>query len=389
VQSASPQITGKLVYVRSDSGAAVPVLAEGEIPSRTTALGSMPRMIAGNWADDSDDLLWTSPTPAQLRAEIDHFHLPPATIRGDSTWGEWHYFNLLWPGGRRWAFVSFLVGGAIPDGKWGGQMLVTLHEAGKPVRRFSDLVPAQRISFSTSSPAMSLGTSGVSLLPDGRYHVVADVSGGAGGSIRIDVVVDPDANAYFPGASIGGDAIVSGYVVPALRASATGRACIDGSCEQLEHVVAYHDHNWGVWKDVAWEWGEARAGQYSLLYGRLVTDSVREQPLFVYVVDSAGFVGLFRPRSIDYADTRTTMTSRGPINVPASARMRDSRGDDFLDIQLTIEDATATETRNNGRPGSRIRRPWFVQMKGVAQITGRIGGRPINGSGPGFFETYR
>jgi hypothetical protein len=268
-------------------------------------------------------------------------------------------------------------------------MLITLHESGKPARRFSNLVPAQRISFSTSSPTMSLGTSSVSLLPDGRYHVVADGSAGSQGSMRLDVVVDPEANAYFPGASIGGDAVVSGYVVPAMRASATGQVCIDSACEHLVHVVAYHDHNWGVWKDVAWEWGEARAGEYSLLYGRLVTDSVREQPLFVYVVDSGGFVGLFRPRSIDYVDTRTAPLSHGSITVPASARMRDSRGDDFLDVQLTIEDATATDTRSNGRPGSRIRRPWFVQMKGVARISGRIGGRQISGTGPGFFETYR
>jgi hypothetical protein len=268
-------------------------------------------------------------------------------------------------------------------------VLVTLHEIGKPARRFSSGATPPQISFSTNSPEMSIGNSRVFLQSDGSYHVVARATSDGGESIQIDVVVDPEANAYFPGAAIGGDVVVSGYVVPALRASATGRACIDGRCEHLDRVAAYHDHNWGVWKEVAWEWGEARAGQYSLLYGRLVTDSAREQPLFVYVVDSLGFVGLFRPRSIDYADTRTASTARGPIQVPASAHMTDSRGDDFLDIRLTTEDATATDVRSNGRPGSGIARAWFIQMKGVAVLRGRISGRPIEGSGPGFYETYR
>ena len=35
--------------------------------------------------------------PDELRHEIDHFHLPPASVRNDPTWAEWHYFNVLSP----------------------------------------------------------------------------------------------------------------------------------------------------------------------------------------------------------------------------------------------------------------------------------------------------
>jgi hypothetical protein len=75
--------------------------------------------------------------------------------------------------------------------------------------------------------------------------------------------------------------------------------------------------------------------------------------------------------------------------------MTDVRGDDTLRLSLTIEDATATDTRadmierGEGLAARRLARPYFVQMKGTASIAGRIRGTPLAGSGAGFFETYR
>jgi len=75
--------------------------------------------------------------------------------------------------------------------------------------------------------------------------------------------------------------------------------------------------------------------------------------------------------------------------------MVDVRGDDTLRIALSIEDATATDTRRpgvergEGLAARAIERPYFVQMKGTATITGRIRGTPLAGTGAGFFETYR
>jgi hypothetical protein len=62
-------------------------------------------------------------------------------------------------------------------------------------------------------------------------------------------------------------------------------------------VQGYHDHNWGIWRRVNWEWGASRAGELTFLYGRVQpTDSVAEvQPLLLYVVDSLGFLTLMRP----------------------------------------------------------------------------------------------
>ena len=83
------------------------------------------------------------------------------------------------------------------------------------------------------------------------------------------------------------------------------------------------------------------------------------------------------------------------INVPARATMTDVRGDDTLRIDLTIEDATAKDTRVPGvergeaLSSRQIARPYFVQMKGLMKISGRVMGKSLVGEGAGFFETYR
>jgi len=398
VQSAAPQITGKLVYLRSDTGAAVPVLAEGEIPSRTTALRSMPQMIAGDWTDDVDDGLWRSPTPAQLRAEIDHFHLPPPAARGDSTWGEWHYFNVLSNDKRRWAFLSFIVGGAVPDGRWGGQVLLTLHEAGTPARRFTATFPSDSVAFSTWNANLRIGSGTVTVDSIGRYVVHARARGERGeGDATVDLTVSPAPGAYFPGASLGGTGFVSGYAVAGLRADAVGTICVARACEHYDGAQAYHDHNWGVWRGVSWEWGAARAGSYTFLYGRVQPpDSASgESPLFVYLVDSLGFRALFRPQRIDYTDDRVIQVDGHSVRVPSRATFADVRGGDTLRVALTIEDAMGTNTsvpqpeRGETMAARALARPYFIQMKGTARLSGRIGGAPIDGQGSGFFETYR
>jgi hypothetical protein len=148
---------------------------------------------------------------------------------------------------------------------------------------------------------------------------------------------------------------------------------------------------------VTWDWGAARAGSYTILYGRVqAPDSlVADAPLFVYLVDSLGFRALFRPREVRYEDTRRLVVGRTPLQVPARAVMTDIRGGDTLRLELEVEDATATDTRGalaeRGESGldREIPRPWFIQMKGVARLSGLVDGRPVSGEGTGFFETYR
>ncbi|HEY0996881.1 MAG TPA: hypothetical protein VGD77_12880 [Gemmatimonadaceae bacterium] len=398
VSGVAPQVEGKLLYLRTAGGREIPVRATGEIPSRGALVGAAPALASGTWADDDGDRRWRDPTPEELRHEIDHFHQPTGATARDESWGEWHYFNVVSADRKRWAFITLMVGGAMATDRWGGQVLVTLHEQGRPARRFVRLVPKEQVTFSTTRADLDVGESTARVLPDGRYAVRASAPAEEGGAaVTVDLAVSPAPGAYFPGAALGGDAIVSGYAVPALRADASGSICVSTRCERFDGAQSYHDHNWGTWRGVTWEWGSARAGSYSLLYGRVQPpDSVAAaQPLFVYLVDSLGFRALFRPRTIAYTDARTVVVEGRAIRVPSRAVMMDARGDDTLRIELEVEDATATDTRRSlaerGEVGALrgIARPYFVQMKGVARISGRVGGRVVSGAGTGFFETYR
>ena len=118
-------------------------------------------------------------------------------------------------------------------------------------------------------------------------------------------------------------------------------------------------------------------------------------PLFVYLTDGQGSLALFRPREISTQDDRIVATTDGPLRVPATAELVDIRGGDTLRLTLAIDDAVATDTRagrverGEGEVRRALRRPWFVQMAGTATVAGRVRGRPLAGTGRGFFETYR
>lgn len=274
---------------------------------------------------------------------------------------------------------------------------MTLHEQGRAERRFTSTVSSAAVQFSTSGANLVIGGSSVVVRPDGRYAVHAEArENGRGAPLVVDLVVAPAEGAYFPRAALA-SGVVGGYVVPALRADASGSVCVAAACTRYDGVQAYHDHNWGVWRGVTWEWGAARAGAYTLLYGRIEPpdDVSSSQPLFVYLVDPSGFLAVFRPRTIRYDDARTTTVGGRTIRTPATAEMVDVQGGDTLRLRLRIEDASASDTRTamvergDALAARRLTRPYFVQMKGTATIDGRIRGTPLTGTGAGFFETYR
>ena len=401
IAAVAPQIERRLLYVRTGDGHEFPVQAAGEIPSLTQAVGAAAEVINGNWADDEGDRRWAHPTLVDLRNQIDHFHVPSDSVANRDTWAEWHYFNVISPGGKRWAFISFIIGGDLTGNKWGGQIGITLREEGGRTRRFAQPVDRSVIRFSTTDANLLFGDSHVTVLPNGDYDVKASATEESSrGRIDLQLRVRPDPYAYFPGVAMGSGNFVSGYTVPGLRANASGKLCVDGTCENVNDTQSYHDHNWGVWRGVTWDWGATRAGKYTVLYGRVYPPDTSSSvpPVLVYLVDSSGFRAVFRPKNISYTDGRTVSTSNGLLQVPSTASFADVRGDDTLRVDLEIEDAIATDTRPRAGKGEAERgdplrttkaHPFFIQMKGTARISGRLEGLPLTGSGTGFFETYR
>jgi hypothetical protein len=397
IGAAAPQIEGKLLYLRT-AAAEHAVRATGEIPSLTRAVGAAPSVVAGVWEDDAGDRRWVAPTQAELYAEMDRFHLPPDDLAHPESWAEWHYFNVLSEGRDRWYYLSYIIGGDIPHGNWGGQVLLSVREAGAETRRYSMRVEGEQVRFSTEHPDLDIGKATVRLTSDARYVLRAELPAEGGGPpARVSLDLTPAPGAYFPGSTLTSGAFTSGYAVPALRGSASGTICVGGRCERFDGAQGYHDHNWGVWQGVTWEWGSARAGGYSFLYGRVnVPDTISARPpLFLYVVDSLGFRALMRPDTIRYEDARTIVIGGVAVRVPARAIMADIRGGDTLVVEIEVDDATGTDTRSpliergESEAARELERPYFIQMKGVARIRGRLGGAPVAGEGTGFFETYR
>ena len=381
VRAVSPAIENKLVYLRHGDEI-VAVRAGGEIPSRATAVGAGLRVLDGSWHDSPADSAWIAPTAEQLYHELDRFHLPPVA---DSSWGEWHYFNLA-AGPSEWWYITWLVGGAVPDGRWGGRLLISRRTPGGAYQQYTAEFPGTAVRFDTSSADVSLGPNTVRQR-GGDYHLSGRASGSAG-QVSIDLTIRPDRNRYFPPVDLKEGEYLSGYVVPVLSGHASGTICVGAGCRQLHDVPAYHDHNWGIWRDVTWDWGSARGKEFNLLYGAVYTpdDTVPgagsgSPRIFVALVDSLGVRQILRAREVRYSGTHTDAARHGAA-APARFEFLASRGRDSVTLRATILDFQAT----GGVAAGKGRR--FLQMRGPFRLEGRIGGAEVVDSGVGFFETY-
>jgi hypothetical protein len=390
VRAVSPSLEGKLLYLRHQSRV-VPVRAGGEIPSRALAVASGLGLLSGSWKDSPADSGYIAPTAQQLYDELDRFHLPP---HPDSTWGEWHYFNLV-TAADEWWYLTYLIGGEVSlksradnsSGRWGGQILVTHRRADGKYDRFVAQAPPAEIGFDTARADLAIGQGSVRQR-NGLYQLHAKAPGG-GGTVQIDVQLVPAPNRYFPPVELRDDEFLSGYVVPGLVASASGRICVANRCRAFRNVPAYHDHNWGVWRDVTWEWGAARGSELAVLYGGVYGpergsagdgSSVRS-PFFLAVVDSFGVMQVLRFGRIDYQGARRA-AGTGRFTAPERFDLLAVRERDTLRLRVRVEDALGTEMKTSGF------RRGFLQMRGHFTLSGQLVDKTVVDSGTGFFETY-
>lgn len=382
VAAAAPWIDDELLYLEADSGL-VPISASATIPGLAERLDVAPTLAAGAWEDLAADRRWRDPTDAQLYRSLDALHLPRGSAATDSTWAEWHYFNVLLPDSG-WLYLTYMIAGQVPDGRWGGRMLATRVRPGSAERAYSSELPSDVVSFVEGRPDLVIGASSVTIEDDGTYTLAAHVpSDDGGGPLTVDLSVAANSRRYLPPVEIGGEGIVSGYTVPLLDARATGRLCEGSRCRQIEDARTYHDHNWGTWGGVTWDWGQAQAGGYSVLYGGVSDgdpDRSATGPRILYLTDEHGFAGIFSIRRLatwwpDGGDRRAP---------PDSISILATSGSDSVGLKVEVGHSRVTPVPV-GVGGSAA---LFFQMRGSAALSGRLRGAPVRATGNGFFETW-
>ena len=382
VAAAAPWIDDELLYLEADSGL-VAISAGATIPGLAERLDVEPALVAGTWADVDADRRWRDPTDAELHRSLDALHLPGGTAAGDSTWAEWHYFNVLLPDSG-WLYLTYMIAGEVPDGRWGGRMLATRVRPGAAERVYDIRVSADQVTFAEGRPDLVIGASSVTIEDDGTYTLVARVPSETGdGPLALDLTVAANSRRYLPPVEIGGEGIVSGYTVPLLDARADGRICEGSRCRRIEDARTYHDHNWGSWGGVTWDWGQAQVGGYSVVYGG-VSDGDPDRgatgPRILYLTDEHGFAGILPIRRLatwwpDGDDQRAA---------PDSISILATSGADSVALKVGVGHSRVTPVPV-GTGGSTA---LFFQMRGSAALSGRLCGSLVSATGDGFFETW-
>ena len=372
VAAVSPVLEQKLLRLRIGDTTWT-VRGGGEIPSMARAAGAELRLVGGAWNDMPRDAAWHRPEAQSLYDEIDRFHRPSSR---DASWAEWHYFNVV-VSEQEWWYITLLVGGDLRGDHWGGQVLVTHRRPTGEYQRFATSVPRNAITLDTTRADLVVGMSNV-VQRDGVYRVR-----GASGAATFDLVLTPAPRRYFPPVELGDDDAASGYVVPGLVASAFGRLCAGGDCRDVRDAVAYHDHNWGSWRALTWEWGAGRSDAHALLYGGVLSAGrgSRGVPFFMALEDSLGVEQIYRFDAVERFGKRDVPGMPG-IVAPDSMQFIASRGDDTLRVVIHVTDVAASRSMAAGP--DRV----FLQMRGRWRLRGRAARATIADSGTGFFETW-
>ena len=383
IAAVAPWIDDELLYLETDT-ALVAISAGAAIPDLAGALDAAPDLLAGNWADLDADHRWRSPSAAEFLGSIDAMHLPGGPAAQDTTWAEWHYFNILLPDSG-WLYLTYMVAGAVPEGRWEGRILATrvVPEPAAVRAYFLAVEPAQ-VAFAAGHPDLAMGSSSVTLQPDGTYRLLARVPADGGGTpLTVDLTVSERTRRHLPPVDIGSTDFTSGYTVPLLDGRATGQICEGPRCDRLDDVRTYHDHNWGTWSRVTWDWGQATAGPYSVLYGGVTRTGegpeVARGGRFLYLADEDGFAGVFTIREI---------SNRWPgaegEGSPEAVAIHAVNGRDSLALNVSMDHAHVTAVPVFRQGSDAL----FHQMRGTLELSGRLFGDAVRETGDGFFETW-
>ncbi|MDA1184153.1 MAG: hypothetical protein O2930_05850 [Acidobacteria bacterium] len=377
IETASPSHTAALSMIHH--GREIPVDARGGIPSLERRVGDPETASVSAWQDTEEDITWTQDTPEEVLRHIDRFHSIPDTPAWSDSWAEWLYFNGR-AGDARF-YLTFLVGPATDDGRRSAGVRLQLNRGGL-LETFAE---SHTITNAEAmlAPDLTLGASSVRLVGM-QYRVHLDLPGQGGRRVRGDLTIEASAGRLVPPLEItGARGWLSGYVVPVMSGQLDGMLDVDGDIVSFAEGSGYHDHNWGFWEGVSWQWGQVQHGDLSILFGRVFPPSEAADPDRV-----PGFVGVVGPDGpLTYTDNVTITETNDARGQPRSLVVTARRGLDFeIEIAFDVESAITTEAG-----GSRLLADSldFFQLNGTYSVMGHIGDQTLAFTAPGSAETFR
>ena len=144
----------------------------------------------------------------------------------------------------------------------------------------------------------------------------------------------------------------------------------------------YHDHNWGHWKGVSWQWGQVQGDELSFVYGHLYPPAdaadARRIPGFLAVLGPDGPIGHSMAVAIEEDDVAQT---GAPRRIVVSAQSLS------LDLTMEIDVKAAVVTRMDPELfGSALD---FYQLHALFHVVGTVAGRSVDFTAAGSAETFR
>jgi hypothetical protein len=375
LEAASPFQTDSLFLFHD--GRVSRVDARGGIPSLERALGDPETTQVTSWRDTAADAAWTTPSTAGVLRHVDRFHPIPDIPRWKNSWAEWLYFNGRSPEAR--FYLTFMVGPPVTDGRRSAGVRLQLERNG----HMESYTGAGEISDAAAlrAPDLIIGMNTVTLT-ELTYTVHLDLASARGERVRGDIRLTASPGKLVPPIEISGrDGWRTGYVVPVMSGSVEGSLDVGETNVSLNGGTGYHDHNWGFWEGVSWQWGQGQTADLSLLYGRVFAPPEAADPERI-----PGFVGILGPDGpLGYATDVRIVEQNDQQGRPERIAIR-GRGAS-LDVTAQFDVASAVTTRS--QQGPMANEIDFLQLRGVYVVKGTAGDRRLDFTAPGAAETFR
>jgi hypothetical protein len=309
---------------------------------------------------------------------IDRFHTVPDAPRWGTSWAEWLYFNGRASDAR--FYLTFLVGPPLEDGRRNAGVRLQLDRGGR-VETFTARTPIADAD-AQAAPDLTIGENTVRL--EGlTYRVHLDLRDQSGLPLRGDLTIEASPGRLVPPLEITGAlGWRSGYVVPVMSGRLGGALDVGDQRVSFEGGTGYHDHNWGFWQGVSWQWGQVQQDDLSLLYGRVFPPREAADPDRV-----PGFVGVLGPDGLlGYATDVTIIETNDASGEPRAISVRASGANIDVRLRFDVRSSVTTRAEGSGPLGSGLD---FLQLRGNYTVAGRAGGRTLQFTAPGSAETFR